>query len=247
MAAEREDLSHANVLRQMQIMHGKGLLTRDESERSHVYAAAQSQKATQGGLLKDLIRKAFAGSGKALVLAALREGHVSKRDRAEIEALRGKQGRAARGQAVSGLLLGGAWALGSLAGVSLASLGHPLRHGRAAVADPARDAGAALRCAAPGCCCAWRCSPPMWRMPIARCRRRGRTPRRRSGPERGAVVRHGLAGRRGAGRLARLGRHGALLAPASPGRTRQARVAGLARRMRLRREGLRLVRGFARR
>ena len=56
-------------------------------ERSHVYAAAQSQKATQGGLLKDLIRKAFAGSGKALVLAALREGHVSKRDRAEIEAL----------------------------------------------------------------------------------------------------------------------------------------------------------------
>jgi predicted transcriptional regulator len=87
MAAEREDLSPANVLRQMQIMHGKGLLTRDESERSHVYAAAQSQKATQGGLLKDLIRKAFAGSGKALVLAALREGHVSKRDRAEIEAL----------------------------------------------------------------------------------------------------------------------------------------------------------------
>lgn len=87
MAAEREDLSHANVLRQMQIMHGKGLLTRDESERSHVHAAAQSQKATQGGLLKDLIRKAFAGSGKALVLAALREGHVSKRDRAEIEAL----------------------------------------------------------------------------------------------------------------------------------------------------------------
>ena len=65
----------------------QGLLTRDESERSHVYAAAQSQKATQGGLLKDLIRKAFAGSGKALVLAALREGHVSKRDRAEIEAL----------------------------------------------------------------------------------------------------------------------------------------------------------------
>ena len=44
-------------------------------------------EATQGGLLKDLIRKAFAGSGKALVLAALREGHVSKRDRAEIEAL----------------------------------------------------------------------------------------------------------------------------------------------------------------
>lgn len=87
MAADRGDLTYANVLRQMQVMHGKGLLTRDESERSHVYAASQSQTATQGGLVKDLIRKAFAGSGKALVLAALRDGHVSKKDRAEIEAL----------------------------------------------------------------------------------------------------------------------------------------------------------------
>lgn len=87
IAAERDSLTYANVLRLMQIMHGKGLLTRDESERSHVYAAAQSQKATQGRLVKDLIGKAFAGSGKALVLAALREGHVSKKDRAEIEAL----------------------------------------------------------------------------------------------------------------------------------------------------------------
>lgn len=87
MAADRNDLTYANVLRQMQVMHGKGLLSRDESERSHVYAATQSQTATQGGLVKDLIRKAFAGSGKALVLAALRDGHVSKKDRAEIEAL----------------------------------------------------------------------------------------------------------------------------------------------------------------
>ncbi len=87
MAPERPDLTYAYVLRLMQIMHGKGLLTRDERERSHVYAAAQSQKTTQGGLVQDLIRKAFAGSGKALVLAALRDGHVSRQERAEIEAL----------------------------------------------------------------------------------------------------------------------------------------------------------------
>ena len=75
------------------MMSIRGILSRYRSssttpgERSHVYAAAQSQKATQGGLVKDLIGKAFAGSGKALVLAALREGHVSKKERAEIEAL----------------------------------------------------------------------------------------------------------------------------------------------------------------
>lgn len=87
MSAGRADLTYANVLRLMQIMHAKGLLERDESERSHVYAPAQSQKSTQASLLKDLISKAFAGSGKALVLAALRGGHVSKQERAEIEEL----------------------------------------------------------------------------------------------------------------------------------------------------------------
>ena len=34
--AERPDITYATVLRLMQVMHGKGLLTRDESQRSHV-------------------------------------------------------------------------------------------------------------------------------------------------------------------------------------------------------------------
>ena len=86
MQVERPDVSYATVLRLMQIMHGKGLLIRDESERSHVYAPAQAQDSLQTNLLKDLIQKAFAGSAKALVLAALRSG-ISKKERAEIERL----------------------------------------------------------------------------------------------------------------------------------------------------------------
>lgn len=82
---ERPDLGYANVLRLMQIMHGKGLLKRDESQRSHVYAAAQPQGSLQGRLLDDLIHKAFAGSGKDLVLAALRGGRVSDSEREEIQ------------------------------------------------------------------------------------------------------------------------------------------------------------------
>jgi predicted transcriptional regulator len=80
---ERPDLAYATVLRLMQVMHGKGLLTRDESERSHVYAAAHAQDALQTNLLRDLIQKAFSGSGKDLVLAALNE-HVSAKEREEI-------------------------------------------------------------------------------------------------------------------------------------------------------------------
>ncbi|HZX77007.1 BlaI/MecI/CopY family transcriptional regulator [Lysobacter sp.] len=84
--AERPDATYATVLRLMQVMHAKGLLTRDESQRSHVYAAAHAQDALQTNLLKDLIQKAFAGSGKALVLAALND-HVTEKEREEIRRL----------------------------------------------------------------------------------------------------------------------------------------------------------------
>lgn len=83
---ERPDASYATVLRQLQVMHGKGLLTRDESQRPQRYAPAQKQDKLQTHLLKDLIAKAFAGSGKALVLAALK-GHVSAKERADIQKL----------------------------------------------------------------------------------------------------------------------------------------------------------------
>lgn len=81
---ERPDLAYANVLRLMQVMHGKGLLKRDESQRSHVYAPAQKQDSLQTRLLDELIHKAFGGSGKDLVLAALRTRGVNDAEREEI-------------------------------------------------------------------------------------------------------------------------------------------------------------------
>jgi len=84
MLADKPELAYGTVLRLMQIMHTKGILVRDESQRSHIYAPAQAQDALQTNLLKDLMHKAFAGSAKALVLAALRSG-ISRKERAEIE------------------------------------------------------------------------------------------------------------------------------------------------------------------
>ncbi|HEY0589325.1 MAG TPA: BlaI/MecI/CopY family transcriptional regulator [Pseudoduganella sp.] len=81
----RPDMQYATVLRLLQVMHTKGLLTRDESQRAHVYSPVEQQDSIQTSLLKDLIHKAFAGSGKALVMAALRGGHVSAKERAEIQ------------------------------------------------------------------------------------------------------------------------------------------------------------------
>jgi len=84
VAADRPDMTAATVLRLLQLMHAKGLLLRDESQRAHVYSPAQPQDALQTSLVSELIVKAFSGSGKALVLAALR-GHVSKKEREEIQ------------------------------------------------------------------------------------------------------------------------------------------------------------------
>jgi predicted transcriptional regulator len=81
---DRPDLAYGAVLRLMQVMHGKGLLIRDDSQRSHVYAPAQPRDTLQTNLLKDLLQRAFAGSAKALVLAALKTG-ISRKDREEIE------------------------------------------------------------------------------------------------------------------------------------------------------------------
>lgn len=86
MLPQRPDVTYATVLRLMQVMHAKGLLGRDESERSHVYSPVHARDALQGNLLNDLVQRAFAGSAKALVLAALKSG-ISKKERAEIEQL----------------------------------------------------------------------------------------------------------------------------------------------------------------
>jgi predicted transcriptional regulator len=86
VAEERPEATYAGVLRQLQLMHAKGLLERDERQRPQRYAPAVAQDRMQKGLLKDVIAKLFAGSGKALVLAALKS-HVSAAERAEIARL----------------------------------------------------------------------------------------------------------------------------------------------------------------
>ena len=87
----RPEASYAPVLRQLQVMHAKGMLDRDESQRPQLYAPAHAQDKLQQSLVRDFIAKAFAGSGKALVLAALKN-HVSAKERAEIRQLLAKHG-----------------------------------------------------------------------------------------------------------------------------------------------------------
>src|SRR2546430_6908969 len=55
-------VGYTTVLKLLQIMVEKGLVRRDASARSHVYAAVASQGATQRRLVRDLVRRVFGGS-----------------------------------------------------------------------------------------------------------------------------------------------------------------------------------------
>jgi BlaI family penicillinase repressor len=64
-------IGYTTVLKLLQIMTGKGLVRRDVSVRSHVYAASASEAAIQRRMVSDLAMRAFGGSALGLVLQAL--------------------------------------------------------------------------------------------------------------------------------------------------------------------------------
>ena len=66
-----KDTAYTTVLKMLTIMAEKGLVRRDESERSHTYLATQAEPVVQASLLKDLVRRAFSGSAVKLVQRAL--------------------------------------------------------------------------------------------------------------------------------------------------------------------------------
>ncbi len=81
------DTGYTTVLKLLQIMHDKGLVVRDESERSHVYRAARQQESTQRQLVKDLLVRAFGGSAEKLVMQALSLKNVGPHEIAAIRKL----------------------------------------------------------------------------------------------------------------------------------------------------------------
>jgi len=78
---------YTTTLKLMQIMTEKGLVTRDDAQRTHVYAAAQPAQTTQRAIVKDLLDKAFAGSAANLVLQALSAKRATLEELAEIRKL----------------------------------------------------------------------------------------------------------------------------------------------------------------
>ena len=79
--------AYTTTLKLLQIMTEKGLVRRDDSDRSHVYQARMTEGQTQRQLVRDLLDRAFGGSATKLVVQALAARRSTPEELGEIRRL----------------------------------------------------------------------------------------------------------------------------------------------------------------
>src|ERR671919_648979 len=79
--------AYTTALKLLQIMTEKGLVRRDESDRTHVYHARLTQEQTQRQLVRDLLERAFGGSSSKLVMQAINAKRATPEELGEIHRL----------------------------------------------------------------------------------------------------------------------------------------------------------------
>ena len=82
-----KDNRYTTTLKTIQLMTEKGLLIRGERFGSHVYRAAAPQEQTQRHIAADLLKRAFGGSARSLVMGALAASPASRRELDEIRGM----------------------------------------------------------------------------------------------------------------------------------------------------------------
>jgi BlaI family penicillinase repressor len=82
---QSKDAGYTTTLKLMQIMHEKGLVSRDTSSKTHIYRALVNQEKTQQHLVDKMIDNVFNGSAARLVMQAL-GGHKASKD--EIDSIK---------------------------------------------------------------------------------------------------------------------------------------------------------------
>ena len=79
-----KDNGYTTTLKQMQVMHEKGLLVRSERFRSHVYEPGIPKQQIQQQVTLDMLSRVFDSSAKSLVMGALAAQPASREELAEI-------------------------------------------------------------------------------------------------------------------------------------------------------------------
>lgn len=81
------DIGYTTTLKMMQMMFEKGILLRDEANRTHTYTPAFSEESTQKTIVDKLLDTAFGGSALKLVMQALGNKKTSKEELTQIKNL----------------------------------------------------------------------------------------------------------------------------------------------------------------
>lgn len=92
----KRDVGYTTILKLMQLMAEKGLVRRNESARSHVYAAAVQEKRVKRHLVSDLMDRVFDGSAASMVMQALSSQKATPEELEQIRALLDKHSRGER-------------------------------------------------------------------------------------------------------------------------------------------------------
>lgn len=80
-------ISYTTVLKLLQIMAEKGIVTRETGERAHVYKAEASRQRTTRAFMRDIVERVFGGSASQLVMQALNSRKTSPEELKEIRKL----------------------------------------------------------------------------------------------------------------------------------------------------------------
>jgi BlaI family transcriptional regulator, penicillinase repressor len=82
--ARERPAAYTTALKLLQIMTEKGLVDRDERDRTHIYRARLGEEQTQRQLVRDLADRAFGGSAMKLVMQALATRRASPEELRDI-------------------------------------------------------------------------------------------------------------------------------------------------------------------
>jgi BlaI family transcriptional regulator, penicillinase repressor len=83
--AQEKEVGYTSALKFLQIMTAKGLVTRTEDQRAHIYSANQPAEKTKQQFAADVLKRVFHGSASQLMQHALSGRRGSKK---EVEEMR---------------------------------------------------------------------------------------------------------------------------------------------------------------
>jgi BlaI family transcriptional regulator, penicillinase repressor len=82
-----KESGYTTTLKIMQIMHEKGLVTKDSNAKQHIFEANVDEQETQKSLLTRFIDSTFQGKAMSLVMQALGNHKASEAELAELKTL----------------------------------------------------------------------------------------------------------------------------------------------------------------